>query len=120
MIDDAVYVGIKAPQPEHGHGGLLVVGLQSGEERRTLRPRAGAPAEGPPFEWGYRGRGPTELSRAILFDALGFEPSPAVALCFMSEVIAELPKGDFELPRRAVKDWIGDRLAEACDARLDA
>jgi Family of unknown function (DUF6166) len=117
--DDAVYVGMKAPKPEHGHGGPLVVGVQSGAERRTLQPRPGAPTEGPPYEWGYHGRGPTELAAAILFDALGFDAPAAVALCFMSEVVAELPKGDFELPRSTVRRWIADRVGEACDARLE-
>lgn len=126
MTDDVVYVGMKAPQPEHGHGGPLVVGIQSGGERRTLQPRPGAPTDGPPFEWCYRGRGPTELAEAILFDVLGFDPPAAVALGFMSDVVAELPKGDFELPRHRVRDWVGDpspkpaMLASTRRARLDA
>ena len=78
--------------------------------------RPGAPTEGPPFEWGYRGRGPTELAEAILFDVSRFDPPVAVALCFMTEVVAELLKEEFELPRNTVRR---ERLGRPCDARLE-
>lgn len=116
---NVVYVGLRGPQPEHGHGGPLVVGVREGSEQHTLHPLRAAPTEGPPFEWGYRGRGPTELAQAILRHRLGFAPSETVALAFMIDVIAKLPKGEFELPASSVDAWTAERLEEVCVKRLE-
>jgi hypothetical protein len=96
-----------------------VVGVREGSEQRTLHPLYGPPTEGPPFEWGYRGRGATELAQAILHDRLSFAPTEAVALAFMIDVIAKLPKEEFELPASSVDAWTAERLEEACVKRME-
>jgi len=58
---DSVYIGLRGPQPEHGHGGPRVVGVRQAGRQRNLTPRSGAPADEPPFEWGYFGRAPATL-----------------------------------------------------------
>jgi hypothetical protein len=50
---------------------------------------------------------------------LGFDVEANVAHAFMMEVVAKLPKGDFELPDHDVGTWIGAHLDEACTARLE-
>lgn len=103
---EAVYVGFCGPESEHGHGGPRIVGVRQGDILRNLTPRAGAPTDEPPFEWGYFGRGPCNLARAILFDRLGVEVSEDVALAFTDEVIRNLPSEEFELPSDRVDAWV--------------
>src|SRR4051794_22577311 len=112
---DRFYVGIKGEQPVHGHGGPLGVGVRGGGSLRALEPPPDAPAEGAWCEWGYAGRGPAELARAILTDVLGFPPPEPVSLAFMLDVVKGLPKGqDFELPLSAIQRWLSEQLNEAC------
>lgn len=105
---DAVYEGLRGPQPGYGHGGPLVVGVREGVQKRTL-----APIEPyPEFEWGYQGAGPKSLGGAILEDRLGFAPPIAVCEAFTRDVIANL-SSDFDLPSSSVDEWIvAARLVE--------
>ncbi len=101
-----MYVGLRGRQPEHGHGGPRVVGVRRAGHRRNLAPRSGAALDEPPFEWGYFGRGPCNLARAILYDRLAVDVSESVAIAFTDEVIRELPKDEFELPSSVVDAWV--------------
>jgi hypothetical protein len=55
--------------------------------------------------WGYGGAGPTDLSRSLMLDRLGYVPRSSVVFKFRDEVVAEL-QPDFVLTFGEVDDWI--------------
>lgn len=57
------------------------------------------------FEWGYGGGGPAQLALAILADAVGAEKALGCYQRFKFEVVARLPKGNWELSREEVLGW---------------
>jgi len=107
MSDAEFYVGIRSSnQLPHGHGGPLAVGVRGPHGQRTLRALPTAPAPDA-FEWGYyEGRGPLELAEAILHDVLGCEASMRDAHDFMQQIVSELPRDEFELPKEQVTEWL--------------
>lgn len=112
MRGSVAYVGIRGPQPGHGHGGPRLVGVIRGGEKRTLALADERYLRQESFEWGYDGAGPALLAQAILNDYLGIEVDPLVARNFMQDVIAHLPS-EFELDGEDVARWLNDRLASA-------
>lgn len=56
------------------------------------------------FNWGYRGSGPSQTSRAILGDALGEEASPAMAMAFTSDFVSQFRR-EFRIRQGAVLRW---------------
>lgn len=58
------------------------------------------------FAWGYGGSGPAQLALAILLRFTTKEIALSFYQQFKWMVISALPKGDFELPCHAVKNWL--------------
>jgi hypothetical protein len=110
-----VYIGLRGPQPSHGHGGPRVVGVHRDGVRSNLVLRNPHVVSGE-FEWGYEGAGPRRLAQAILDDFLGFPVDPVVASAFLRDVVAGLP-GEFELTGQEVASWIDERLVRGCVPR---
>jgi hypothetical protein len=109
---DVVYIGLRGPQPDHGHGGPNVVGVHRGGQRSNLLVRAARTADAE-FEWGYEGAGPRRLAQAILDDFLGFDVEPIAASVFMTDIVARLP-AEFELTGDQLVSWVNDRLVLGC------
>ena len=61
------------------------------------------------FEWGYGGSGPAQLALAILADTLGPEQAQGHYQDFKWKVIARLDKGDWEITREQVQEWVSQR-----------
>ncbi len=57
------------------------------------------------YSWGYGGDGPHDLARSILYDRLGYVPSPYIYSQFCADVISGLPP-DFTLTYKQVDTWI--------------
>ena len=59
------------------------------------------------FAWNYGGSGPAQLALAILADVT-CDDDLAVRLYqkFKADVIANMPRGKWELPESAVREWI--------------
>lgn len=91
MSANVVYIGLRGPQPEHGHGGPSVVGVHRDGVRSNLFLRNPHVVSGE-FEWGYEGAGPRRLAQAILDEFLGFSVDPVVASAFLRDVVAGLPR----------------------------
>lgn len=119
MPSSVAYIGLRGPQPAHGHGGPNVVGVHRDGVRSNLMLR-GHRAIDAEFEWGYEGAGPRRLAHAILDDFLGFGVEPIAASAFMEDVVAKLPP-EFELTGEQVASWVSDRLVLGClPSRSDA
>lgn len=59
------------------------------------------------FSWGYRGSGPAELARCLLWDHLGAQPIPALYQDFKAEVVADWPQDEeWRLSQAALRDWL--------------
>ena len=61
------------------------------------------------FWWGDVGAGATQLALALLLRATDRDTAVAHHVAFTWQVIARLPRADFELPVAAVHDWIAHR-----------
>ena len=61
------------------------------------------------FWWGNVGSGATQLGLALLLRATDRDTALAHYVAFTWQVIARLPRGDFELPVAAVHDWLAAR-----------
>jgi len=70
-----------------------------------LRLRHDLRAHADGFEWGYGGGGPAQLALAILSDVVGAERAVGCYQRFKFDVVARLPKGDWELTREEVLGW---------------
>jgi hypothetical protein len=55
--------------------------------------------------WGYGGAGPTDMSRSLLLDRLGYVPHRGVVFAFRDDIVAEL-QPDFVLKFADIDDWI--------------
>ncbi|MBI2542997.1 MAG: hypothetical protein HYW24_02320 [Candidatus Aenigmarchaeota archaeon] len=64
------------------------------------------------FSWGYGGAGPSQLAFAILARYTSHELAGAYYSDFKNDVIAKLPKSDFELPVDEVRRWLDSRTDE--------
>jgi hypothetical protein len=104
---DVTYTGLRAPQPEYGHGGPLVVGVTRNDERRNLELDDDRLIDAE-FEWGYEGAGPRRLAVAILNDFLGRNVELAVSNDFLRDVVAHLPN-EFELTGAEIAAWLSNR-----------
>ena len=61
------------------------------------------------FGWGNVGEGASQLALALLLRATEHETALEHYEAFQWEIIARLPRADFELPVAAVHDWIASR-----------
>ena len=61
------------------------------------------------FGWGNAGSGATQLGLALLLRATDRDTALAHYVAFTWQVIARLPRTDFELPVAAVHDWLASR-----------
>lgn len=112
--DDAVYIGLRGPQPAFGHGGPTLIGVREGTGHRTLAKHPEAQTLPDEFEWGYEGVGPKVLAEAILADRLGFNPDLPVTMAFAREVVARL-ESEFELAGTEIDAWIaGMSVPSSC------
>jgi hypothetical protein len=112
MRSSVTYVGLRGPQPDHGHGGPSVVGVLREGQRSNLELNDDRLIDAE-FEWGYAGAGPRRLAQAILDDFLGFDVDLIVASAFMRDVVARLG-AEFELTGERLASWINDRLLLSC------
>lgn len=87
---DRLYVGRRLPDPRRiARGRTHLAVIDRGEERQIeLRPGGPSPSG---FEWAYRGAGPCETARAILWEHTGREPDRALCVSFMEAFIAPAP-----------------------------
>jgi hypothetical protein len=106
---DVTYAGLRARQPDYGHGGPLVVGVYRDGESRNLELDDDRVVEGE-FEWGYEGAGPRRLAVAILNDFLRRPVELSVSNDFLRDVVAQLP-GEFELTGAEIAEWLSARNA---------
>jgi hypothetical protein len=104
---DVTYTGLRAQQPESGHGGPIVVGVSRGGERHNLELHDDRLVHDE-FEWGYEGAGPRRLAVAILNDFLGRKVELAVSNAFLRDVVAHLPS-EFELTGAEIAEWLSAR-----------
>jgi hypothetical protein len=104
MVSMVTYVGLRGTQPEHGHGGPVVVGVVRGDERSNpvLEDDRHLDAD---FEWGYEGAGPRRLAQAILNDFTGRAVALAITNAFLHDVVAHLPN-EFEVQGDEVAAWL--------------
>jgi hypothetical protein len=59
------------------------------------------------LSWGYRGSGPADLARSILWDYLGEEPHPACYQAFKDAFVAGWPQDDgWVLEGAELADWL--------------
>ena len=58
------------------------------------------------FSWAYSGSGPAQLALGILLEFLPKEEAKRYYQKFKSDIIAGLPKGDFEMSIDLVNKWI--------------
>ena len=105
------YIGLRGAQPEHGHGGPVVVGVIRGDQRSNLVLEDERHLEAD-FEWGYEGAGPRRLAQAILNDFTGRNVELATANAFLRDVVARLPN-EFELTGDDVATWLATRGRDA-------
>ena len=106
---DVTYTGLRARQPDTGHGGPLIVGVTRGGEQRNLELDDDRVIDAE-FEWGYEGSGPRRLALAILNDFLGRKVELALSNAFLRDVVAHLP-GEFELTGAEIAEWLSARAA---------
>jgi hypothetical protein len=104
MLSMVTYVGLRAAQPGHGHGGPVVVGVVRGDQRCSLVLQDDRHLDAD-FEWGYEGAGPRRLAQAILNDFTGRNVEFAIANAFLRDVVAQLPN-EFELRGEDVAAWL--------------
>jgi len=58
------------------------------------------------FQWGYGGSGPAQLALAILADCLGDDVALRYYQQFKWDLVAHLPKADWELDEVVVHSWV--------------
>ena len=104
MSCSCAYVGLRGTQPEHGHGGPVVVGVVRGDRRSNLVLDDDRHLDAD-FEWGYEGAGPRRLAQAILNDFTGRKVELPTANAFLRDVVAHLPS-EFELRGEDVAAWL--------------
>jgi hypothetical protein len=104
---DVTYAGLRARQPEYGHGGPIVVGVCRGGESRNLELDDDRVVDAD-FEWGYEGAGPRRLAVAILNDFLRRPVELTVSNAFLRDVVAHLPS-EFELTGAEIAEWLSVR-----------
>jgi hypothetical protein len=104
MVPMVTYIGLRGMQPEHGHGGRVVVGVVRGEKRSNLVLEDDRHVDAD-FEWGYEGAGPRRLAQAILNDFTGRKVELVTANAFLHDVVAYLPN-EFELEGDDVAAWL--------------
>jgi hypothetical protein len=110
MVSTVTYVGLRGIQPDHGHGGPVVVGVVRGDRRSNLV-LGGDRHVDADFEWGYEGAGPRRLAQAILNDFTGCDVGLRTANVFLRDVVAHLPN-EFELRGEDVARWLAARGPE--------
>ena len=69
------------------------------------------------FGWGDVGNGARQLALALLLRATDRDTALAHHVAFTWQVIARLPRTDFELPVAAVHDWLASRRRGAITRR---
>jgi hypothetical protein len=106
---DVTYTGLRARQPEYGHGGPIVVGVCREGERSNLELDDDRLVDAE-FEWGYEGAGPRRLAVAILNDFLRRKVELSVSNDFLRDVVAHLPS-EFELTGAEIAEWLSARSA---------
>lgn len=63
------------------------------------------------FNWSYGGSGPAQLALAIMLKFTNKETAQRLYQDFKWEVIAGLPRGDFEI-ELDIKQWINERKSK--------
>jgi hypothetical protein len=89
----------------HGHSESLEnsVSVVDEEGSRALYHAVDSSPTG--LAWGYGGAGPTDMSRSLMLDRLGYVPQPGVVSAFRDDIIARL-QPHFVLTFEEVDDWI--------------
>jgi hypothetical protein len=87
----------------HGDDHKCVVEIVDEAGRRELYHAVDSSPTG--LAWGYGGAGPTDMSRSVLLDRLGYVPNPEVVGEFRDSVVAKL-EARFVLKFEEVDAWI--------------
>lgn len=98
------YVGLRGAQPEHDHGGPVVVSVVRGDQQSNLVLEDDRHLDAD-FEWACEGAGPRRLAQAILNDCTGRDVELPTANAFLHDVVAHLPN-EFELRGEDVAAWL--------------
>jgi hypothetical protein len=61
------------------------------------------------FNWGYGGSGPAQLALAILLDVCGKGRALQLYQQFVGDVVARLPRNEWEISSIEIEYWLGDR-----------
>lgn len=60
------------------------------------------------FNWGYRGSGPADLARSILWDHLEEEPPRALYMTFKEQFVSGW-KDEWQITSEEIQNWIDER-----------
>jgi hypothetical protein len=115
---DVTYSGLRARQPDYGHGGPIVVGVSREGEQRNLELDDDRVIDAE-FEWGYEGSGPRRLALAILNDFLRRRVDLAMSNAFMRDIVAHFPS-EFELTGAEIATWLSRHASALGDTRSEA
>lgn len=89
----------------------VTVDHEDGVGERMLKHRVRHSPSG--FSWGYRGSGPADLARSILWEYLGEEPHPACSQAFKERFVATWPQGSgWDIRGEVIGAWLAEWLAE--------
>ena len=91
---------------EGGHAASPhLVTIEDGGELHMLAHRVRHSPTG--LSWGYAGSGPADLARSLLWDVLGYEPSPSLYQEFKFDVVAKWPQsGSWTMSQREIAMWV--------------
>ena len=99
----------KPEADDWGHIGTVVFVPRNGKHR-TLESSGDISPDG--HGWGYAGSGPTQLARDILEHYTGRLCKPDVEVAFKFEIIARLPKGQWEISTETLSEWLNGKAAK--------
>jgi len=87
----------------HSQGSVSVWVNDDGVTRRLEHKVRHSPSG---FEWGYRGSGPADLARSLLWDVMGEEPEPEVYQKFKVEMLADLEDDEWTMTEVEILDAV--------------
>lgn len=65
------------------------------------------------FDWGFDGKGPSDLAKSILWEVLGYFPELSTYQQFKREFIERAPYEGFHLAEDDIREWLkGIRMAK--------
>lgn len=65
------------------------------------------------YDWGYKGKLPSNLAKDILADCAGEEVADTYYRDFEENFIACMPRRGFVIPGDAIREWLEEKVREA-------